>query len=199
MEILEEGLLERLCHRQAGRGIPAHHLRDQGVHLSRDVREGLVERRPRTPRDRLDELPALLVGDLHQLLVPGRTQEADDEIQLVLGVVAREQRLPRVHLNEDARDRPDVDRAGVISPRAQHLRCTVPPGADVLRHGTYPVFLSESDSSQTEVADLQVAIAVHKQAPWLQIAMDDLRGVHVLHTSQYLVHEELAVLRSERL
>lgn len=62
-------------------------------------------------RPTLDELSTLLVGDLHELLGVGRAQEVDDHVQLVLSAAPGEERLSRLHLGQDAADRPNVDGA----------------------------------------------------------------------------------------
>lgn len=57
----------------------------------------------------------------------------------------------------------------------------------------------EKRSGQTEVADLEIAVGIHKQVPGFQISMDNLCGVDVLESSQQLVEEKLVVFLSEGL
>mmetsp|Transcript_73848 Transcript_73848/g.225858 ORF Transcript_73848/g.225858 Transcript_73848/m.225858 type:complete len:298 (-) Transcript_73848:290-1183(-) len=199
VELLHVGVHQRLVDADAALWVPAHGHGEDLLGERGHVLEDLPERLAGRPRQGLDELPALAVWYLHELLPVGGPEEADDQVQLLLRVVPRVQGLAHVHLGEDAADRPDVDGARVVGPGAQHLGRPVPPRADVLRHRAHPALVGEAHARQAEVADLQVAIAVDEQIARLQVPVDDLRRVHVLHAPQDLVQEELAVVVRERL
>jgi len=65
--------------------------------------------------------------------------------------VAREQRLARAHLGEDATDRPHVDTGRVLTTPQQDLRGTVPEGDDLVRVGSQR---DAESPSETEVGEL---------------------------------------------
>lgn len=46
-------------------------------------------------------------------------------------------------------------------------------------------------SCQAKVADFELAVGIHQQIAWLQIAMEDIGGVDVLQTAKDLVDEGL--------
>mmetsp|Transcript_71437 Transcript_71437/g.159958 ORF Transcript_71437/g.159958 Transcript_71437/m.159958 type:complete len:201 (+) Transcript_71437:377-979(+) len=199
MQLLQVSVLDCILDGDAALGVPTQHRREQVQRRRCHRRKGLRKGLSRHLGERLDELPTLLVRDLHELDRIRGAQETYDKVELVLRVVAREERSPHLHLGEDAADRPDVDGPGVVRPRAEDLRCPVPSGADVLGHGAHPVLVREADTRQAEVAYLEVTIAVHEEVPGLQVSVDDQGRVHILHAAKELIEEKLAVVVREDL
>mmetsp|Transcript_96378 Transcript_96378/g.201361 ORF Transcript_96378/g.201361 Transcript_96378/m.201361 type:complete len:223 (-) Transcript_96378:524-1192(-) len=122
------------------------------------------------------------------------SQEIDDQLQLVLRVVARKEGRSLQHLRENAPDRPNVNGRRVVHPRAQYLRCSIPAGAHILGHGTSLKVLVKIHSGQAEVADFEITVRIHQQVPRFQIAMDNLCRMNVLHPAKNLIEEKLAVV-----
>mmetsp|Transcript_19941 Transcript_19941/g.23119 ORF Transcript_19941/g.23119 Transcript_19941/m.23119 type:complete len:251 (-) Transcript_19941:7-759(-) len=127
----------------------------------------------------------------------GLTEAVDDELELVLGVVAGQEGPPQQQLREYAADGPHVHGRSVVLGAAQQFGGPVPPRRDVVRHGARLRDLGDLGPRQSEVADFEVAVAVHEQVARLEIAVEDARRVHVFHASQDLVDEELDVVHAQ--
>mmetsp|Transcript_52402 Transcript_52402/g.162021 ORF Transcript_52402/g.162021 Transcript_52402/m.162021 type:complete len:362 (-) Transcript_52402:63-1148(-) len=195
VKLREVRMLQGLRHSATLVRVKLKRLVEEVDRRGRCLPENLLERLAHGRGQRLDELSALVVGYLAELLTSWCAQEGDDELQLMLRVVAREKRLPPQHLRKDAADGPDVDGSGVVDPGAEDLRCPVPARADVLRHGArLELLVRKAHARKPKVTDFEVAICVNKQVPGLEVAVDHLRRVHVLHAAEDLVEEELAVV-----
>lgn len=77
--------------------------------------------------------------------------------------------------------------------KAEHdLWSTIPPCGNVLGHeapallSIYPRSSLEA-TSQSKVADLQLAVGVDEEIPWLQVAMEDVGGMDILKAAKRLV------------
>lgn len=95
-------------------------MRVEGEHLAEQVqriRVGIGEqpgpRDLRLVRQRLQVAAGLLVDDALEVLLGGRTQHAQDVVQLVQVVLAGEDGPVAEHLRQYAAHRPNVDRFGV--------------------------------------------------------------------------------------
>lgn len=82
-------------------------------------------------------------------------------------VLSREKGLALKHLSEDATGTPNIHLNIILLPREHNLGCAVISRRNVTRH------LGVLNASQTEVANLQIAIFVDQNVAWLQIAMDN--------------------------
>lgn len=91
-------------------------------------------------------------------------------------VLSGEERLALEHLGEDATSAPDIDFHVVLLPGEHDLGGSVVSGGDVASH------LRVLDSSETEVANLEIAVLVDEDVAGLEVAVDDAGRVHVLET-----------------
>ena len=84
-----------------------------------------------------------------------------------------------------------ADLVAVVLGEHDELRGAVPARDDVLRH----VLVLElvAHAREAEVADGQVALAVHEDVVGLEVAVEDVGGVEVLEAAKELVHECLDV------
>ena len=56
------------------------------------------------------QVPYLIIDDAFQIFVGGRTKDAQDMVQLIQIMLARENRTVGQHFSQNAADRPDVNR-----------------------------------------------------------------------------------------
>mmetsp|Transcript_31551 Transcript_31551/g.50744 ORF Transcript_31551/g.50744 Transcript_31551/m.50744 type:complete len:349 (+) Transcript_31551:174-1220(+) len=195
VELLHVRQLQRLLHRDSLLRVELQRAVQELADARGDHADGVAQRgTSRRVRQRLDEFSALLVLNPRQAFGIWRAKAGDDQLELMLRVLARQQRLAPQHLREDAADRPHVNGCAVVHPGAQHLWSPVPARADVLRHWRRAVH-----PGQPVVADLQVAVAVHQQVPRLEISMNNSRCVDEFQPTQDLVNKKLGVLLRERL
>lgn len=108
-----------------------------------------------------------------------------------LTILAWEERLSFQHFSENASRAPDVDGDVVLLPCQHDLGGTVVSRRNVSRH------LGVLNTSQSKVANLQVAVLVHQDVGGFQIAMDDTCRVDVFQTTQNLIQEVLDELLLE--
>ena len=69
----------------------------------------------------------MTVAHAARLRIWRRTDDAENELQLVHKVLAREERLAPEQLAEDAADAPHVDGGAIVSGAEEQLRRAVPP------------------------------------------------------------------------
>lgn len=88
----------------------------------------------------------------------------------------------------------------------EKLRSSVPSSRDIVSHDlTRIVGVLSDGSSQTEVTDGEVAVSIDEQVSRFlvklvyQVSVNNVGRMHVLHTSEDLVDEELDVAVTERL
>ena len=136
-----------------------------------------------------------LVGEVGDVLGPRRAQHAYDFGDLIVVVDAGEEHVARDQLGENAAYGPDVDGLGVSLGVEDDLRRAVPASDDVF--GEVGLVLLDAPA-QSQIADLDVAIFVDQDVLGLDVAVDNLAFVHVLHGPQDLEDEVLDVLLSER-
>src|SRR4051812_47936458 len=88
-----------------------------------------------------------------------------------------------------------------VTLEAQHdLRCTVPPGSNVLGHVPRVLLRIHGETScQTKVANLELAVCVYQQISRLQISMEHVCRMDVLESAENLIDEGLKVSVCERL
>jgi hypothetical protein len=88
-----------------------------------------------------------------------------------------------------------------VALKAQHdLWGSVPSRSDVLGHVPCVLLWVHGETSgQSEVANFELAIGIHKQVARFQVAMEDVCGMDVLQATQDLVDERLEVCICERL
>lgn len=120
--------------------------------------------------------------DEHEVVLVGGADHADDELELVDVVLARKQRLARQELREDAPHGPHVDGGRVLLLGEQQLGGPVPPRDHVLRHEA----LFAAGARQAEVADLEVTAGIQEKVAGLEVAVEDVRGVHILQAPEEL-------------
>ena len=83
--------------------------------------------------------------------------------------------------------------------KAKHdLGRTVPPRRDVLGHEALLLRLVKP-AGEPKVAYLELAVRVHEQVAWLEVAVQHVGRVDVLQTAERLVDEGLKVCVRERL
>lgn len=92
-------------------------------------------------------------------------------------VLAREERPAGQHLRKDAPRTPDIDLDVVLLPCQHDLGGPVVPSRDVAGH------LGVLDTSEAKVADLEIAVFVDEDVAWLEVAVDDAGGMHILEAS----------------
>jgi virulence-associated protein VapD len=117
---------------------------------------------------------------------------AEELAYLLNRTLSLEQDSAAQELAKDAPNRPDVDGSRVMSRAHEDFRRTVVLRDHLLRHVLRRVGLF--DARQSKVADLQHAVAVHQQIPWLDVAMEDARRVKILQTAQDLIQKHFDVV-----
>mmetsp|Transcript_63948 Transcript_63948/g.208596 ORF Transcript_63948/g.208596 Transcript_63948/m.208596 type:complete len:215 (-) Transcript_63948:480-1124(-) len=132
----------------------------------------------------------------HPCRVPagGHAQHDDGSLQLVVAVLAREERLASPHLVEDATHRPHVHRRPVLGARQQHLGRAVPARDDVLRelfpgrvHRLAGLAVHGDAAAQAEVTDLDLTVAhAHEDVRRLEVPVDDVPAVEMQEAEQHL-------------
>ena len=105
--------------------------------------------------------------------------------------VAPEEGFPAEHLREDAPHGPDVDGRAVVLGLAEQLGRAVPPRHHVFGELARVVV---DAARQSEIADRQIAVAVHEEVRRFQVPVQHVRRVDVLQAPQDLVEEVLVVL-----
>lgn len=125
----------------------------------------------------------VLAGDGVDDIIRGRAQQLGDDGKLVHVVLSGEQGLALEHLSEDAARTPDINLDIVFLPGEHNLRSSVVSGGNIARH------LWVLDSSQTEIANLQIAVLVDENIARLQITMNHAGGMDIF---QAPLHAQLA-------
>jgi hypothetical protein len=112
-------------------------------------------------------------------------------------IFARKQRLATQHLCKDTTDTPDVNRLGVLLERKHDLRSSVPSCCHIFCHEARVVIGGCRRTSETKVADFQIAVSVQEEVGWLQISVEDVCRVHRFQGAESLIDEVLAVVVGE--
>lgn len=107
------------------------------------------------------------------------TKELRDDGELVHMVLAGEERLALEHLSKDTSCTPDINLNVVLLPCEHDFRRSVVSGRDVSRH------LRILYTSETEVANLEIAVLIDEDVAGLQVAMHDTSGVDVFQTTLF--------------
>jgi len=110
-------------------------------------------------------------------VIRGSTQQLGNDGELVDVVFSREQRLALEHLGEDASCTPDIHLDIVLLPCEHDFWRSVVSGRNVSCH------LGVLYTSETEVADLEIAVLVDENVAGLQVTMYDTSGVDVFQTT----------------
>jgi hypothetical protein len=103
----------------------------------------------------------------------GRSQQFRNNGELIHVVLSREEWLALEHLGENASCTPDIYFNVVFLPCEHDLGCSVVSGGNITRH------LGILYTGETEIADLEIAVLVHKDVAGLQVTVDDSSRVHV--------------------
>lgn len=140
----------------------------------------------------LDETERVFGADGLDYLIWWCAEELSDDGKLVDVVLAWEEGLAFEHLGKDASCTPDVDGNVVLLPGEHDFGSTVVSCADVSSH------LRVLDTSETEIANLEIAILVDENVAWFQVTVDDTCRVDVLETTEDLIQEVLDELLFER-
>jgi hypothetical protein len=106
-------------------------------------------------------------------------------------IFARKQGLAFEHLRKDTACTPDIDLDIVFLPCKHDLRRSVISCRDIASH------LGVLNSSESEVANLEVAILVDQDIARFEVAMHDASGVNVFQATEDLVEEVLDKLLFE--
>lgn len=100
--------------------------------------------------------------------------------------VAREERLARAHLGKDAADGPHVDARRVLAAAEENLGGAVPERDDLVGVGAQG---DAKGAGETEISELQVAVAVDEQVLRLEVAVEHTVAVAVADALAQLAHE----------
>ena len=133
-------------------------------------------------------------NEIHVLLAR-RAEDLNDALQLVNVVLAGEDGLPPEELGKDASAAPEVHRHRVVVFREHNLGCAVPARDDVLGEVLRRAVVDAA--GEAKVAHLEVAVRVEEQVGGLQVAVQHLGAVDVLHSAKHLVNEVLHVVVRE--
>ena len=98
--------------------------------------------------------------DKIEVLVDRSPKQINYKPNLVKVIVTREKNLPVEEFSEDATDRPDIDRLGVLLASDQQLGRTVPTSRDVFRHLIEILGVRAAESGKPKVTDFYLAIGV---------------------------------------
>lgn len=136
------------------------------------------------------------LGDAGPVLFADGAALLIDKLDLLLVLVSLEEDLLQHHLREDAADRPDVNCIAVVAGPQQELRGTVPEGyhsvgvVDALVPGV-------EDPCEAEVGKLDLACRGDKDVGALDVSVDHVLLVQVLHASEDLEHNALELRHVE--
>lgn len=199
-ELLEVGVFERVLDGDAVLWVVGEHpleeVDGEGVGALKELLELLALALGQLEH----ELFVFLVLDLVDQLGRGTAEELGDHSELLFLRARGQEGLPDDELGEDAADGPDVDGAGVLPPREDHLWRSVPSGGDVVgERSLVGLQLGDVGSCEAEVANLEIAVGVHEQVPGLEVSVIDSSGVDVLESSKDLVKEKLNMVIGEGL
>ena len=92
-----------------------------------------------------------------------RTKDVKNERELVVVILAREERLAVEHLSQDATNTPHVDSLGVLLECEHDLGCTVPACGYIFGHEARVVLGAGSRTRKTEIADFQIAVGIKEK------------------------------------
>ena len=105
---------------------------------------------------------------------------------------ARKQRTLKQQLGEQRAGTPDIHSGSVALLAQQELRRSIPQSNDLVR-----VLVLAHGASQTEIGDLQLALAVDQQVRGLEIAVNDAILVHKMQSGEELLRETLDLRDAE--
>lgn len=193
-QFLEVGVLQAVLNSIALLRIEHQHLLQQAVSVGVGLGENLFHTLLVALGELADVLARQVVADKAHVVARRCAQHRDRALDLVQVVVTWEEGSTPKQLGEDAAQGPDVERVGVMASVEDDLRCTVPARDDVLSERRGGFFVT---ARQTEIANLQRAVFVKQQVARLQVAMDDVRRVHVVAACQHLKHEVLQMVVGE--
>lgn len=97
--------------------------------------------------------------------------------KLVDMILSGEERLALQHLRENASCAPDINFHIVFLPCEHNLGCPVVSCGDVASH------LGVLYTGKSKVADLEIAVLIHKDIAGLQITVNDTSGVDVFEAT----------------
>lgn len=153
------------------------------------IREEFPHRSPWAARHSLEMCASSCISYGTNGLRTGTSAGVDDKIELVLGIMAREEGAALVeHLGKDAADRPHINSGGVVG-RAGHneLRGSVPAGGDVVGpEDDVWLLIIEGSAGEAEVDDAEVALGVDQDVGGLEVAVEDAGGVNVVYATNKL-------------
>lgn len=113
---------------------------------------------------------------------------------MVEGRTSWEDGLADEDLSQDASNAPNVRCFPVGVGSQKDLRGSVPPSGYLLSEDdVVAVFVGNHGPGESEVADLHGAVAVEDEVGGLEVAMDDLGRVEILHALDELVEDEPVV------
>ena len=113
---------------------------------------------------------------------------------MVEGGVAREQGLAQQQLPHYAANAPDISAFFVGLRPQENLGGSVPAGGDFLsEHNVLLRAISGKTPGQAEIANLQMAIGIDEYVAGLEVPVDDLSRVQILHPLEDLVHDKAVV------
>lgn len=105
------------------------------------------------------------------------TQKLCDDRELVDVILSREQRLALQHLCKDTSRTPDVNLDIIFLPCEHDL------GGSVVSRGDISGHLRILNTSEAEIANLEIAVLVDEDVAGLEITMDDACRVDILETT----------------
>lgn len=109
------------------------------------------------------------------------SKDCNRPLDLIEIIVSWEQWRSAKELCEDAAYGPNIQGVGVMGGVQDDLGSSVPSGNHVFCERGGCFFVA---SSQTKIANFQVAVFVQQQITWLQISMNDIGGVNVKAASE---------------
>lgn len=94
------------------------------------------------------------------VLKVGSSQILTDQFDLILGIGARQERLPLEHLSEDATDTPHINGSGVLGSTEQQFRGPIPASSHVLgQHISLDIF--KQRPGEPEITDFKIAVRIN--------------------------------------
>ena len=122
----------------------------------------------------------VLTGNCVDNIIWWRSQKLGDDRELVDVILSWEKRLALQHLCEDTSGTPDINLDIIFLPCEHNLRRSIVSRRDISGH------LGILNTSQTEVADLQIAVFVDQDVAGFEVAMDNTRRVDILESPLFL-------------
>lgn len=127
------------------------------------------------------QLTYVFTGDGVDNIIWWCSEELSDDGELVYMILSGKQRLAFEHLCENTSRTPNINFHIVFLPSKHDLWCSVVSCRDISGH------LRILNTSETEIADLEIAVLVDKNVAGLEITMNNPCGVNIFQSTLEMI------------